>query len=768
MSAFAGLVEELRRDPQLGPEVGELVLLPPEPERPADLSPPLPERLSAGLEARGVRRLWTHQVAALEAVRAGENVLVTTPTASGKSLVFQLPVLEEALTGGPGRALFLYPLKALAQDQRAKLEGLAAAAGIEAPCAVYDGDTPPRERQRIRRHPPRVLISNPDMLHLGILGGWAEWADLLRDLRWVVLDELHVYRGIFGCHFHHVLERLRRVCRAEASRPLLIASSATAANAGEFAAALAGGPFRWIAGSGAPRAGRGFLTMRPVASPYTTALRLLAKLIEWGSKTIVFTKARRITELLHAWLLEQRPDLAGRVASYRSGFLPEERRDIERRLASGKLDGVVATSALELGIDIGGLDACVLVGFPGSVMATWQRSGRVGRAGRESLTALVPLPDALDQYFVDHPLELLSRPCEGLFVDPANPGVARAQLLCAAAELPLDCERDAPYLERHADAVEVALERGELAPTRDGRRLQARVGRPHREVDLRGTGGSTAIVESDSGRLVGTVDGARVLRETHPGAIYFHAGRQYLVRTLDLGASRVLVEPTEVEYFTTPRGEKETEILETLAERGDGELAAGLGRLRVTERIVGFERKRLHGQETIDVFDLELPPIVFETVGLWWLASGEMEERLRLAGRHVMGALHASEHAAISLIPLLAVCDRGDLGGISQPRHPELESAAVFVYDAHAGGIGIAAKVFERLPELLGRVLDLIRRCPCEDGCPSCIHSPKCGNGNRPLDKAGATELLGLLLRPPTARSTPVGGGPPPTRPRRR
>ncbi|MGH9465252.1 MAG: Zn-binding domain-containing protein, partial [Thermoanaerobaculia bacterium] len=282
--------------------------------------------------------------------------------------------------------------------------------------------------------------------------------------------------------------------------------------------------------------------------------------------------------------------------------------------------------------------------------------------------------------------------------------------------------------------------------TRDGRRLQARVGRPHRDVDLRGAGSPAAILESDSGRLVGTVDGARVLRETHPGAVYFHAGRQYLVRTLDLDGHRVLVEPTEVEYFTIPRGEKETEILETLAERRDGALAAALGRLRVTERIVGFERKRLHGQETIDVFDLELPPIVFETVGLWWLAPGELEERLRLAGRHVMGALHASEHAAISLIPLLAVCDRGDLGGISQPRHPQLDSAAVFVYDAHAGGIGIARRAFDRLPELLSRVLDLIRRCPCEEGCPSCIHSPKCGNGNRPLDKEGAARLLALLL----------------------
>ncbi len=745
MSSLAALLAALRADRLLAAEMGEVTELPAQTARTAALSPPLPAAVAQALASGGIRDLWVHQVEALAAARAGENVLVTTPTASGKSLVFHLPVLEEALAGGPGRALFLYPLKALGQDQRGKFEALAAAAGIAAPCAIYDGDTPPRERQAIRRRPPRVLVSNPDMLHLGILGGWPEWTSFLADLRWIVLDELHVYRGMFGSHFHHVLARLRRLCGDGGARPAVIASSATAANAGEFAAALAGEPFRCIAESGAPRAPRAFLWMRPRASPYTTALRLLARLVDEGRKTIVFTKARRITELLSAWLGQQRPDLAGRVACYRSGFLPEERRGIERRLAAGELDGVVATSALELGIDIGGLDACVLVGFPGSVMATWQRSGRVGRAGRESLTALVPLPDALDQYYAEHPHELLGRPCERLFVDPGNPLVARAHLLCAASERALDRETDAHYVTQHAGALEDLLREGLLAPSGDGRRYQARVRPPHREVNLRG-GGETAVILADGGRLVGTVDGGRLLRECHPGAIYLHAGRQYLVRTLDLGAREVRVEATEADYFTTPTSEKETEILETLAERREGALEAGLGRLRVTERIVGFERKRWQGQETIDAFELELPPLVYQTVGLWWLAPPALEEGLLEGGRHFMGALHAAEHAAISLIPLLAVCDRGDLGGISQLRHPQLPRGAVFVYDAHAGGIGITARIFERLPDLLSRVLDLLRSCPCVEGCPSCIHSPKCGNGNRPLDKEGAAALLRAIL----------------------
>ena len=428
----APLVGSLRCHRRLGRELVHHAHLPAVAPRWGALDPPPPPALGRALAAAGVERLWRHQTDALEAARRGEDVLVTTPTASGKSLVFQLPVLEEALSGGPGRALFLFPLKALGQDQKAKLDRLAASAGLggsekgseegEAPpfCAIYDGDTPPPERARIRKNPPRVLITNPDMLHLAVLGHHGGWSGFLGSLRWVVLDELHAYRGIFGSHFHHVLQRLLRLARDQGARPALIASSATAANAGEFARALTGRRFHWIAESGAPREGRHLLLFRPEASPYTTALSLFVELVRAGLKTIVFTKARRITELLYSWLRRSEPALARRVASYRAGFLPEERRRIEADLFSGRLDGVISTSALEMGIDVGGLDACVLVGYPGSIMATWQRSGRVGRAGRESLTAMVALPDALDQYFLDHPAELIGRPCEKLEIGRAH------------------------------------------------------------------------------------------------------------------------------------------------------------------------------------------------------------------------------------------------------------------------------------------------------------------------------------------------------------
>jgi DEAD/DEAH box helicase domain-containing protein len=756
-------VGRLEADRRIGPQLVERLFLPAVAARFGEPDPALDPALSEALAAKGAHPLWRHQVEGLAAVRSRRNLLVTTPTASGKSLIFHLPVLEEALADGPGRGLFLYPLKALGQDQKAKLDRLAAAAGLSerVTTAVYDGDTPRAERERIKKEFPRVVISNPDMLHLGILGYWQSWAPFLRDLRWIVLDELHTYRGIFGSHFHHVLERLLRVCRAEGADPAIVASSATAANAEEFAERLAGRSFHWISESGAPREGRHFLLLRPEGSPYTLTLHLLVRLLRSGLKTIVFTKARRITELLYKWLSRQEPELARRVASYRSGFLAGERRRIERDLFTGRLAGVIATSALEMGIDVGGLDACVLVGYPGSMMATWQRSGRVGRADRESITALVAMPDALDQYLLDHPRELVERPCERLVVDPDNEPVTSAHLVCAAAEMPLSKERDRAYLERHAPLVGDLLRRHELVESAETGELHSARRRPHREVSLRGTGGTTTILDATSGAVVGTVDGVRVLHECHPGAIYLHAGRQFLVRELDLEKDRVHAEPVREEYFTTPLTEKETEILEVLGESRDGALAAGLGRLRVTERVIGYERKSLQGQEPIDRHGLSLPPVRFETVGLWWRAPKEMEETLKLEEEHFMGALHAAEHAAISLLPLHALCDRGDIGGISIPFHPQIGCGCVFIYDGHPGGIGIAARAFEDLPEVLAKVRALLAGCGCEAGCPSCVQSPKCGNGNRPLDKEGAGRLLRMLLGEEEPRVAPAGEPPP-------
>ena len=752
--SFEGALATLRE--RLGERLIAERRLAPEPARQADLVPPPPPPLAAALAAQGIDRLWSHQVEAITAARSGQNVLVTTATASGKSLVFQLPVLEEALAGGTGRALFLFPLKALGQDQRGKLLTLAQAAGLDADefgCEIYDGDTPSAKRAAIRRRPPRVLVTNPDMLHLGILAHPGNWPELLANLKWIVLDELHVYRGLFGAHFHHVLQRLLRLARAHGANPAIIASSATAQNAREFAELLAAEPFLEVTGSGAPREARRIFLVRAEASPYTLALDVLTTLVEGGQKTIAFTKARRITELLYGWLQRKDRALARRVACYRAGFLPEERREIEAKLLSGDLDAVISTSALELGIDIGGLDACLLVGFPGSMMATWQRSGRVGRRGKESLTALVALPDALDQYLLDHPDELLARPCEPLLFDPENEPVARVHLECAAAELALSRTADARYLERHAAVVGDLLRDGVIAESVAGG-LVARRRRPHRDVNLRGTGATFAIVDRTRGTTIGTLDGVRVFSEGHPGAVYLHFGRQYEVVELDLDRRRVIVQPADVDYFTAPLSRKETEILEVLEQRDAGGLDAALGRLRITEQVTGFERKRTQGQEVIDQQALELPPTVMECVGLWFRTPAEVAEELAARGRHLLGSLHAAEHATIGLFPLLALCDRNDLGGISLAFHPQLDGAGVFVYEGHPGGMGIAKKGFRELETLLAKVRDHVANCACEDGCPSCIQSPKCGNGNRPLDKRGAVDLLTMMLDPAAAPSS--------------
>ncbi|HUP25950.1 MAG TPA: Zn-binding domain-containing protein, partial [Thermoanaerobaculia bacterium] len=411
-----------------------------------------------------------------------------------------------------------------------------------------------------------------------------------------------------------------------------------------------------------------------------------------------------------------------------------------------RLTGVIATSALEMGIDVGGLDACILVGFPGSMMATWQRAGRVGREGRESVTALVALPDALDQYLLERPDEFLGRSCEPLIVSPGNAAIARRHLVCAAAELPLERDRDAEYLSRHEVVLGELLRGFELAEADATGDIHALAAAPHREVGLRGGGATHTIVSEVSGKPIGTIDSVRVMRECHPGAVYLHQGRQFVIVELDLERRRALARPLQVEFFTSPLTEKTTTILEVLAERRDGPLAAWLGRVRVTERVVGFERKRIADQERLGQEALDLPAVEFETVALWWSSPRACEETLRDRALDFMGALHAGEHAAISLFPALALCDRGDLGGVSVPFHPQVGCGAVFLYDGYEGGVGIAEAGFARLPELLGRVASLLERCSCEHGCPGCVQSPKCGNGNRPLDKAGALLLLRLLL----------------------
>lgn len=750
-ATISALLDALSRQPSLREALRHHERLPAQAPEHAAL-PAAFAGLAPLLAARGIDGLWAHQAQALDALVAGADVVLATPTASGKTLVYNLPVLADVAADPRARALYLFPLKALERDQLDRLLTDAAALPegmTRASVAIYDGDTPQARRRRLRESPPNVLITTPDMLHAGILPTHASWAELFRNLRTIVIDELHVYRGIFGTHVAQVLRRLLRVAASHGARPRIVAASATIANPGELAGALTGRTFHVVQSDAAPRPLRHVLLFQPESSPYTMAARIFRASVALGLRTIAFTKARRITELLHTWVIDADPALAKRVSSYRAGFLPEERREIERRLFSGELTGVISTSALELGIDVGGLDVCVLVGYPGSQVATWQRAGRVGRT-REALVALVAQPDALDQYLVTHPQVFFSRGFEHAVLDPHNADVAALHLPCAAAELPL--RADEPWLAEAPTraSVERLEHDARLLRGEDGDVWYASRRQPHRDVDLRGAGASFSIVQDGppgtKAEMVGSVGATRVFAECHEGAIYLHRARQFLVQRLDLEAHEAVVRAVEVPFYTQALSEKETEILSRDRARPAGNFRLVQGRVRVTTRITAFERRRVHGQDLLATEPLTLPPTSFETTGVWLEIPDEIPRAQKVAGRHPMGGLHASEHAMLSLVPLFALCDRHDVGGISYLRHPQVGRAAIFLYDGHIGGVGLVPSLFDRIEALLSATLELVDGCPCDEGCPACVHSPKCGSGNRPIDKAASIATLKLLL----------------------
>ncbi|HJA07780.1 MAG TPA: DEAD/DEAH box helicase [Candidatus Mailhella merdigallinarum] len=725
-------------------------------ERPAtfaECARPWPKAIRGVLHEAGIPSLYSHQARAADLIRAGRDVVVTTPTASGKTLIYNLPVLERYLQDRDARGLYLFPLKALAQDQRAAFERLTAHWPRDARprAALYDGDTSDHFRRKVRDDPPTVLITNPEMLHLGILPHHERWTTFLASLAFVVLDEAHTYRGVPGAHMAQLLRRLDRVCLRYNARPARVLCTATVGNPEELGRNLLGerdegGRLETITETGAPQGKRHVVFLDPEESPSTLAIRLLQSALARGLRTIVYCRSRRMTELIGMWAADKAGPYRDRISAYRAGFLPEERRDIEARMASGELLAVVSTSALELGIDIGGLDLCILVGYPGSVMATLQRGGRVGRQGQESAVLLVAGEDALDQYFIHNPDEFFQRPPEQAVLNPDNEVVLARHLECAAAEMPL---RDGEiWLRRPAVRAAVAdLEgRGLLLRTADGLSWLAARKRPQRDVDLRGSGASFQIEDTD-GNVIGSVDAHQAFRETHPGAVYLHRGRSYVIRELDPGAKIARAVPRSVNWHTRVRTSKATEILEVYASGHAFAAPAAFGRLRVTETVGGYERRLNGSLRLLDIQPLELPPQVFETEGLWFVVPDPYREAVEDKLLHFMGSIHALEHASIGLMPLLVMADRNDLGGISIPMHAQLGAPAVFVYDGLPGGAGLTRAAFPLLEELFKAVGRTLALCPCETGCPSCTHSPKCGSGNRPLDKAGALFLISRLVR---------------------
>ena len=741
------LIYNIKNHPEFGSAYVYHRLLPPvEAAYGPDLD--FPPEISQILQRQGIERLYKHQVEALDHTRRGENVLVATPTASGKSLVYNLTVLESLLQNEHKKALYLFPLKALEQDQLKSLSiFLKGIKQKKITASIYDGDTTAYKRKQIRTRIPEILFTNPDMLHRGMLSHHQNWEGLFANLSFVVLDEVHTYRGIFGTHMNQIVRRLKRVCALYGSSPQFILLSATINNPHEFGESLIEADVAVVDASGSPRAGQGFLFLNPGISSNFSAAQLFVYCIESGFRTIAFTQSRKVTELIHVWVNRLSPKFRNSISSYRAGFMPEERRDIERKLASGELMGVVSTSALEMGIDIGYLDICLLVGYPGTIINTWQRGGRVGRAGQESLVILVAKPDALDQYFMKHPDDFFGRSYEAAILDPHNPYVVKSHLPCAASENPITLKDEAYWpkdLPKHLEDLEID---GELSRSAEGPPTWFAIKQnPHLNVNIRSIGETYTIFERKNGEAIGTIGGTRALKECHPGAVYLHRARQYLVDDLNLDKRDIIASQTELNYFTRVLTEKETEIIHIHRSRPKGQFLVREGVVKVTEQVIGFEKRALPGQELIGTFELDLPPQTFETIGFWFEIEPAIQRFVDEKALHFMGGIHAIEHAAIGIFPLFALCDRNDIGGISYTHHPQIGKSAVFIYDGYPGGVGLAQRGFEIITELLEKTLDLLKTCECEDGCPSCIHSPKCGNGNKPLDKAAAMLVLEFLL----------------------
>ena len=751
-------LKHVRGLPWYQDQLAHLEHIPARDARYGELDNPLDVRLQRALEAEGIGRLYSHQAQAVNAARRGENVIVATPSASGKSLCYHIPALEAALEERTSRALYLFPTKALTQDQAKSLESLTPDGRTRH--AIFDGDTPVDDRSGIRRQ-AQIVLTNPDMLHMGILPNHRSWYRLLRGLRYVVLDEAHVYRGVFGSHVANVIRRLRRICRRLGNDPQFVMCSATLANPGEHAERLVGKPFTVVEEDGAPYGGKDFALWNPPMLDFALGSRrstnmeaafLLSELMERKVRTLAFVRSRRMAELLYVFvrdrLRETSPMLASRVAPYRASYLPEDRRVIERDLAEGRLLGVTTTTAMELGIDIGDLDSTILTGYPGTVASTWQQAGRSGRGAERSLTVLVAQDGPLDQFLMRHPEAIFSRPHESARTLPGNPYILKPQLLCAAYEAPLTPE-DSEVFGADVEARAAELAQDGFLHSRDGQwYLEPDVEYPAQRVNLRSTSESFfTLVENESGAILETVDEWSAFLQLHPGAVYLHRGDPYLITELDLESHTAYAVVTDVPYYTEVRDYTETRVLNEYHHRSIGGTTVHLGEVSVTTSVVGFARRSYMSGEVLGEEYVDLPSHSYNTTALWFGVPANTLGRILDDKLDLMGGLHAAEHAAIGILPLFAVCDRNDIGGISTALHPDTGRPQVFIHDGHPGGVGIAETGYDLIEQLWRATLEVVSECPCETGCPSCIQSPKCGNNNEPLDKRVATLLLRDLLR---------------------
>lgn len=743
-SNYRGQIKHIEVIPAQEPKWGQL-----------DPQVQLAPSLIAYLRDRGLR-LYSHQAEAVNAVERGQNVILVTPTASGKTLAYNLPVLSHLLNDPQACALYLFPTKSLARDQWEGLQEFP----VNCEATIYDGDTSDQAKPGIREK-VRILITNPDMLHQGILPNHLKWHRFLSHLKFVIVDEVHTYRGVFGTHVGHVLRRLRRLVLHHGADPQFVLCSATIANPQEHAERMTGLPFVVIDNNGAPRSEKTFVLWQP---PWAVSYRqemawLLHLLVLNQVRTIAFARSRQTVERVGrearrrlAGLPGEEGSLANQIISYRAGYLPKERRALEKALFHGELTAVVATNALELGIDVGHLDVSLIAGFPGTVASLWQQAGRAGRRRGRSLTIFMAVENPLDQFLLRHPSALFSKPAESALTDPANPYILGGHVLCAAHELTARAQE----AEGHGtlwppvwqDLLALYAQEGRLAE-HQGRYYYLGQDYPADQVNLRSSSSHVFQLRGyqEPHPLIGIMDGDRVLSEAHPGAVYLHQGETYVVRRLDLGARVAFLEPAEVDYYTVAERTKATQILGLVDQRPLGQHARLLlAQLQVTTRVTGFARKQESTGQLLGREELELPEQVLETLGLGLVLDNLLTEEVMQAGLDLAGGIHAVEHATIGMLPLFTMGDRNDLGGLSTPQHHQTGAPTIFIHDAYSGGVGYAQAAYQKAETVLEATLEVIAHCRCESGCLACIHSPKCSNFNRPLDKRAAILILRRLI----------------------
>ena len=756
---------KLRKDSSFERNIAHVEMLPKREAVYGEIKEQLPDSLSDYLEINNIQ-LFKHQCDSLEEIRKGNNIIITTPTASGKTLAFNLPIFESLSKDINGTALYLYPAKALSNDQLKVLKKLELETEIRVNPNVYDGDTPSATRPRIRNE-SRIIVSNPYEIH-HILSWHYKWQHFFSNLKFIVLDEAHIYRGVFGSNVALLIRRLQRICEYYGSKPQFIISTATLANPIEFAEKLTGLKYKLISEDGSPKGKKYFVFYNPYSdgghiSTHQESKRLFLFFIREGLQTLCFTVSRKMSELIARWSKESldpsEESLKEKIMAYRAGYLPEERRRIENGLKNGSIKGVTSTNALELGIDIGGLDSVIISGYPGTIISTWQQAGRAGRGTNDSVATLVAFQNQLDQYFMRHPDVFFGKSHEHAIVDLSNPYILFGHTMCASAELPIIPDRDKKYLGEYLQDI-----LGEL-------KTESLVKETQNGWIYSGSKSSSMVVSLDSissdifkvmyqNKTLETMDRAQAYREAHEGAVLLHQGETYIVDSMDLKNSIIRVTKTDVDFYTQVLKESFVSIIDIIDKKSIGDIELFLGHLKVTENYNAY--KIMRGDSAIGYKKIYLPPLEFNTVGFFFTFPTSIEDELwdkRSSDKDILkmlikrknvdikkevfgGSLHGIEHAMIGIMPFHVMCDRWDIGGLSTNFHPSTGKPTVFIYDGFEGGIGLSEKAYELFGEIVKTSMELVKECSCEEGCPACIYSPKCGNDNKPMDKMGAIFLL--------------------------